>query len=127
MNVNWILASIDAALVGAMAVTWVLISAIRQDRGRLLSEAGELRRSVEALQSQIGELKAELESKAPPAPPKPFTPVAGLNADRRAEALELLRRGMDAGTVSATLRLSEAEANLLGKVQGLLTPAAARR
>ncbi len=116
MNLNWILISIDATLLGAMAVIWILVSAIRRDRGRLLAEVADLRSALEALQS-----------KAKASQPATFAPTAALNTDRRAEALEMLRYGMDASTVSAKLRLSQAEATLLGKVQSLLTPAAHRQ
>lgn len=121
MDLNWILLGIDAALVFAMAVTWVLVIATRHDRERLLSEAADLRRSLETLRSDVDRWKAEAQqAKAPQA--ATFATTATLNTDRRAEALEMLRSGMDAGAVTARLRLSRAEATLLGKVHSLLAP-----
>lgn len=121
MELNWILVGIDGALAAAMAVFWVLVSAMHQERGRALAEATELRQSLGALQLEFLELKerpAEAPENAPG--PVPFTPAAPLSADRRAEALDLLRGGMDAATLSTTLQLSQAEASLLEKVQGML-------
>lgn len=117
-----ILVSIDAALLTAIAVIWFLVAGLRQDRSNAQKEAAELRHLVESIRSEVAHLKAKPADVTPPQPVT-STPSAALNTERRAEALEMLRYGADAGTVSATLRLSPAEATLLGKVQSLLAPA----
>ncbi|HTA67204.1 MAG TPA: hypothetical protein VK776_02955 [Bryobacteraceae bacterium] len=124
MDINLILIIADGALVVAVAIIWFLVTSVKEGRAHLSAENAELRRSIEALQSEIGQLKTE-KSEARPAPsdPRPYIPPTGLSTDRRAEALEMLRHGVNAGTVSATLRLSQAETTLLEKVQGMMSPA----
>jgi hypothetical protein len=124
MDINLILIIADGALVVAVAIIWFLVSAVKEDRAHLSAENAELRRSIEALQLEIGQLKTErTEARPAPSEPRPYVPTPGLSTDRRAEALEMLRHGVNAGTVSATLRLSQAEAALLEKVHGMLSPA----
>ena len=124
MDINLILIIADAALVVAVAIIWFLVTAVKADRTQLSAANDELRRSIEALQLEIGQLKTEkTEVRPTPSEPRPYVPTPGLSTDRRAEALEMLRHGVNVGTVSATLRLSHAEASLLEKVQGILSPA----
>lgn len=128
MDTNWILLGIDGALVIAVAVIWLLVSFMRHERTRLSEETAELRRSMETLKAEVGQLHTEAaQLRQAPSPSRTYTGPAVLSTDRRAEALEMLRQGKDAGTVSTTLRLSQAEANLLQKVQGMLSPAGYRR
>ena len=124
MDINLILIIADGALVVAVAIIWFLVTAVKEDRTRLAAQNAELRQSIETLQSEIGQLKTEkTEGRPGPSEPRPYVPTPGLSTDRRAEALEMFRHGVNAGTVSATLRVSQAEAALLEKVQGMLSPA----
>lgn len=124
MDINLILIIADGALVVAVAIIWFLVTAVKEDRTRLAAQNAELRQSIETLQFEIGQLKTEkAEARPGPSEPRPYVPTPGLSTDRRAEALEMFRHGVNAGTVSATLRVSQAEAALLEKVQGMLSPA----
>lgn len=127
IDTTWILLGIDAALVVAVTVIWFLVNFRRGERARAAEEIRELRKSMETLGSELALLKVEA-AQARQMPPARASAAPGvLNTDRRAEALEMLRQGNDAGAVSATLRLSQAEATLLEKVQGMLAPASYRR
>jgi hypothetical protein len=136
MNLNWILilVSVDAALLAAVLAMAAGMRSQRRDRLRLSDETADLRASLAALRSEVEEerrARAEKDTADEPAAAPsfavPFVPACTLSADKRAEALEMLRSGMDSGAVSAKLQLSEAEALLLEKIHSLLGPVSDRR
>jgi hypothetical protein len=96
----------------------------------LRGEAGELRRRMATMekaantahvqcQSRLEELgerlrQAEERPASPPGPPR-----SGLNLNNRAQALRMLRRGIDAQTIATSLNLPRPEIELLIRVQRL--------
>ena len=107
---------------GAVAAAMLFLS--------LRREAGELRRRMATLekeanaalvrfQSRLEELgerlrQAEERPASAPAPPR-----AGLNLNNRAQALRMLRRGIDAQTIATSLNLPRPEIEMLIRVQRL--------
>lgn len=138
MNSNWIWI-LPVFGAGLFVPILLMMRMVRRERERSQVEIAELRGLVETLRSEVADQKVELQDLAaiqrqasvePPAqvaplPPR-FAPTATLSADKRAEALEMLRLGADSGAVSARLNLSPAEAELLEKVQNILGPPAGR-
>ena len=138
MNSNWIWI-LPVFGAGLFVPILLMMRMVRRERERSQVEIAELRGLVETLRSEVADQKVELQDLAaiqrqasvePPAqvaplPPR-FAPTATLSADKRAEALEMLRLGADSGTVSSRLQLSPAEAELLEKVQNILGPPAGR-
>jgi hypothetical protein len=132
-NWIWILPVIGAAL---MAAILFMMRAVRREREHSRAEVTELRGLIETLRSEVANQKTQLHDleafqlQAPIVPPPPVAPqlvtASTLSADKRAEALEMLRQGADGNTVSARLQLSPAEAELLEKVQSMLGPAPGR-
>ena len=84
MDINLILIIADGALVVAVAIIWFLVTAAKADRTQLSAENAELRRSIEALQLEIGQLKTEkTEVRPAPSEPRPYVPTPGLSAAPR--------------------------------------------
>jgi len=135
MNINWILILLgfDAAVLSAMLL---VVGMLRRDRKQSQTEVAALRGQLDTLASEVEHHKAQVRDlelqlgeaqRATPAVPKPqFVPAPAISADKRAEALEMLRSGADTGTVSVRLHLSHAETALLGKVQVMLRPESGR-
>jgi len=127
MKMDWIvnLLAIDVILVCAVAGLAVRISAFRRGLRSAQSETAELRSALETLRSQAEHLRTEAPEVAE-VTQREFAPMAALSADQRAEALDMLRNGIDSATVSARLQLPPADAALLANVQSLLGPALGR-
>jgi hypothetical protein len=123
MNLNWITSplTIYAALcLGGMAFLYLAVTT-RLESGmadaRHKAECDALRKQVTELSAKLDELAAETKECVPvPA----GIPMAGLNIQKRSEALRMYRRGSDPHTVGAALGLSHAEVVLLQKVHRVL-------
>jgi phage gp16-like protein len=124
MELNWLYTflAIDGALLSAVVTTGFAVCRARRDlkteRERSILETGNLQSAVQALQTELAEVKrsaASADSKN-----KPFIPTPALTADQRAGALEMLRSGAGAGEVSGALHLTHPQVVLLQKVQRLL-------
>jgi len=107
---------------GAVAAAMLFLS--------LRRETGELRRRMTTLESAANDAFAHYQSRLeelgerlrlagerPAAAPGPLR--SGLNLNNRAQALRMLRRGMGAETVAASLNLPRPEIELLIRVQEL--------
>lgn len=116
-----ILALLAAALL--IALVLIVISGRRRARGleQALAEGEQIRGTVAALQAEVSELKSELKQSAVAPEPmaREFVPPRTITPDQRAEALEMLGRGADSAAVSSSTGLSQAEVELLQKVQNL--------
>lgn len=112
-----ILAVLAVALLTALAL--IGLSAHRRGRRleRALAEGEQMRGTLAALQAEVAELKQA--GSTPALAARQFVPAPTITADQRAEALEMLRRGADPATVSASIGLSQPEVDLLQKMQNL--------
>ena len=119
MHLIYLIALALAAAALLILVGFIGLSASRRGRDleRSLAEGEQMRSVVAALQAEVAELKKDAREQE--GTPREFVPAAAVTAEQRAGALEMLRGGADAATVSATLGLSQAEADLLQKVQKL--------
>ena len=76
---------------------------------------GVLQQKVEELQQQVDDLRRQ------PSPPPPAArPRAGLNLDKRSQALRMHRRGEQPGDIAAALDIPLQEVNLLLKVHRIV-------
>ncbi|MGA2181838.1 MAG: hypothetical protein ABSH47_02305 [Bryobacteraceae bacterium] len=111
-------------LLGAGAVAAVVLFF------SLRRETGELRRRMATLESTANDALVEFQSRLeelgerlrvaeerPVGVPGP--PRSGLNPGNRAQALRMLRRGIDAATIATSLNLPRPEIELLIRVQEL--------
>lgn len=112
-----ILAVVAAALLIALAL--IGVSARRRGRSlaQALAEGEQMRGAVAALQAEVEQLKQAAAAPEPVA--REFVPARTITPDQRAEAIDMLRRGADPATVSASVGLSQAEVDLLRKMQNL--------
>jgi hypothetical protein len=107
---------------GAVAVAMLFLSLQRQ--------TGELRRRMATLESTANEALVDFQSRIdelsqrllmaedrPATTPVPTRP--GLNLNNRAQALRMLRRGMNAETIATSLNLPRPEIELLIRIQEL--------
>ena len=74
-----------------------------------------LQQGLEALQSQVEEIRQQ-----PPAPAPPPSPRAGLNLDKRSQALRMHRRGEAPPQIAAMLEIPLQEVELLLKVHRIV-------
>jgi hypothetical protein len=77
----------------------------------LESAIGVLQEKLESLKTQVQETRQYAHTAVPPGPPR-----AGLNLDKRSQALRMHRRGEPAAQIAATLELPRQEVELLLKV-----------
>lgn len=112
-----ILALLAAALL--IALVLIVISGRRRARSleQALAEGEQIRGTVAALQAEVSELKQGAVAPEPMA--REFVPARAITPDQRAEALEMLGRGADSAAVSSSTGLSQAEVELLQKIQNL--------
>ena len=82
---------------------------------RMESAIGVLQQGLEALQSQLQESRHYA-----PAFVVPATPRAGLNLDKRSQALRMHRRGEAPAQIAAALELPRQEVELLLKVHRIV-------
>ena len=124
MELNWLFGflAIDGALLSAVVMAGFGVRRARRDlkteRERSILETDNLQSAVQALQTELAEIRqraANTESKN-----RHFVPTPALTADQRAGALEMLRSGAGAGEVSGALHLTHPQVVLLQKVQRLL-------
>ena len=131
MNGNWLIALLSADAVLLVGIASAILHAgrlrleLRKERARAADEMAGFQTALEVLQKQVTEIRQEPAKVEQPAV-RQFVPAPVLSADRRAEALGMLRSGMGTEALSATLQLSQAEAALLQKVQPFLDSAASR-
>jgi len=119
MALIYLIALSAVAAVLLFLIALIGISASRRDRDlkRSVIEEMRLRGTVAVLEAQVAELKeADVERKRAPGA---FVPAPVMTADQRARSLEMLRGGADTAAVSAATGLSQAEVDLLQKVQRL--------
>ncbi|MEO8592012.1 MAG: hypothetical protein ABI759_01710 [Candidatus Solibacter sp.] len=125
MTFDWIthpLAIYSALACGGAAALHLVISTrieMRWQQKGHLAEEQSLRDSIATLESQVQQLRVEVEQNF--VTPAPYISFTGLNVHKRAEALRMYRRGSDSHTVSAALGLPQSEVVLLEKVHRLLS------
>jgi hypothetical protein len=78
------------------------------------SELGKMRGVLHAMQQRVDEAERRADSLASPA-----TPPSGLNVNRRAQAIRMLRRGAHTEQVSAALSMPRQNVELLLRVNEL--------
>jgi hypothetical protein len=128
LNSLYALLAIDAVFLGFVALAgflaWGTRCDLKTERARSIAEADEICSAILALRTELAEVKAG----APGTDPvlRAFVSAPVLTADRRAEALGMLRNGADSQMVSVTLGLSTAETVLLRKVQDLRSSGSSR-
>ena len=121
IDFGWILS--PAAQYGALALTLIACLALfisakfELHSTRRLAETTRdaAAADIEKLLSQLSNLKEDLESLSPAAPP-----TQGLNLNRRLRALRMHRRGEAAATIAAALRVPPHEVELLLKLQRIV-------
>lgn len=127
MNTNWIICALAVygilALAGLAALHMVVTTRTRMRRQQKchLTESQSLREDIDALKGVVAELESKLlkvcaEARRNVPAPTVQGQLTGLNADKRAEALRMYRRGSNSETVSNALGLKAAEVALLEKV-----------
>lgn len=91
-------------------------------RRKASAEAGRLNDTVRAVQQAVETLSEEVrELRQHPALPAPDgAPKAGLNLNKRAQALRMHRRGEPPEQIAATLAVSRQEVDLLLKVHRIV-------
>jgi hypothetical protein len=128
MPANLLIPVLPLLLLGAAAVAAaMLFLALRREAVQLRDRIATLERAAHdafaLVHGQLAELSDRLRAaeERPPAAPGPTR--AGLNVNNRAQALRMLRRGVDARTVAASLNLPRPEIELLIRVQRLSSSA----
>jgi len=107
---------------GAVAAT-ILFLALRRENVDLRRRVASLERTSASAVGPLPERLRELEERLYVVEARPSQPGLtarnGLNLNSRAQALRMLRRGIPAETVAATLHLARPEVELLVRVQQL--------
>ena len=124
LNLDWLQSPVTfyaILLVGGTACMQLIIASRAELRRRQRQQGAEtvtLKEALQALQNKVEEISIEAAERA--AVEASWTPGRSVNLNKRAEALRLYRRGVDAQGVSTTLGLPQAESELLRKVHEIL-------
>ncbi len=113
-------------IIAALGVGGYLFISLKQDLARVehrrKADSLEASARIAVLESEIRELKKDLESLPSPSPP---APGVGINLNKRTQALRMSRLGEEPEHIAAALQIPRREVDLLVKVQRLLVTSAA--
>ncbi|MGA3025235.1 MAG: DUF2802 domain-containing protein [Bryobacteraceae bacterium] len=124
MPESTLIAVVPLLLLGAGAVAAaMLFFSLRRETGELRRRMANLESAAnDALgefQSRLAELGQQLRLAEQRPPSASAPPRSGVNLNNRAQALRMLRRGIDAETIATSLNLPKPEIELLIRVQEL--------
>jgi len=128
MNQMWVigLAVVCGLILGASALSifslWrahVLLKELNRRTDRRADENGAMAQSIEALAARLQDLE-RAPAPVPVAVPVPAIPRAGMNLNKRSQALRLHRQGQGPDQIAAALDLPRQEVELLLKVHQIV-------